>query len=151
MPGDRLPVRGHGRSGPDAAGRRAGLEADKPLVLYKIATGREGARAALSHTGSLAGSEAAYAAGFARAGVIQVDKLEALVEAAAFFAKLPSAKAGVPRARGVAVIATSGGATIIAADKAEAHGVALPQRVPRRPGSLRRKCRNTARPVTRAT
>ncbi|KMO43186.1 CoA-binding protein [Methylobacterium tarhaniae] len=97
-------------------------EADKPLVLYKIATGQEGARAALSHTGSLAGSDAAYAAGFARAGVIQVDKLEALVEAAAFFAK-----AGAPRAQGVAVIATSGGATIIAADKAEAHGVALPQ------------------------
>ncbi|MGX7706539.1 acetate--CoA ligase family protein [Methylobacterium sp. Gmos1] len=97
-------------------------EADKPLVLYKIATGQEGARAALSHTGSLAGSDAAYAAGFARAGVIQVDRLEALVEAAAFFAK-----AGRPRAPGVAVIATSGGATIIAADKAEAHGVSLPQ------------------------
>ena len=97
-------------------------KADKPLVLYKIATGQEGARAALSHTGSLAGSDAAYAAGFARAGVIQVDRLEALVEAAAFFAK-----AGRPRARGVAVIATSGGATIIAADKAEAHGVPLPQ------------------------
>lgn len=111
-------------------------EADKPLVLYKIATGREGARAALSHTGSLAGSEAAYAAGFARAGVIRVDKLEALVEAAAFFAKLPSAKAGVPRARGVAVIATSGGATIIAADKAEAHGVALPQPGPEAAGIL---------------
>ncbi|SFU48633.1 acetyl-CoA synthetase [Methylobacterium sp. 174MFSha1.1] len=97
-------------------------EADKPLVLYKIATGQEGARAALSHTGSLAGSDQAYAAGFSRAGVIQVDRLEALVEAAAFFAK-----AGRPRARGVAVIATSGGATIIAADKAEAYGIALPQ------------------------
>ncbi len=97
-------------------------EAEKPLVLYKIATGQEGARAALSHTGSLAGSDAAYAAGFARAGVVQVDTLEALIEAASFFAK-----AGAPRARGVAVIATSGGATIIAADKAEAHGVDLPQ------------------------
>jgi acyl-CoA synthetase (NDP forming) len=73
--------------------------ADKPLVMYKIATGQEGARAALSHTGSLAGSEAAYAAGFARAGVIQVDKLEALVEAAAFFAK-----AGRPKARGAPAV-----------------------------------------------
>ncbi|TGE01977.1 CoA-binding protein [Methylobacterium nonmethylotrophicum] len=97
-------------------------EADKPLVLYKIATGREGARAALSHTGSLAGSQEAYRAGFARAGVVQVDTLEALVETTVFFAK-----AGRPRARGVAVIATSGGATIIAADKAELHGVPLPQ------------------------
>ena len=97
-------------------------KADKPLVMYKMATGEEGARAALSHTGSLAGSEAAYRAAFARAGVIQVDDLEALVEAAVFFAKAPA-----PSAPGVAVIATSGGAVIMAADKAERHGVALPQ------------------------
>ena len=96
--------------------------AGKPLVLYKMATGTEGAHAALSHTGSLAGSEAAYRAAFAAAGVIQVDKLEALVETAAFFAKAPA-----PAAPGVAVIATSGGATIMAADKAELHGVPLPQ------------------------
>ena len=70
-------------------------QADKPLVLYKMATGSEGARAALSHTGSLAGSDAAYRAAFARCGVIQVDRLEALVEAAAFFAKAPA-----PGARG---------------------------------------------------
>ena len=97
-------------------------EAGKPLVMYKMATGRAGAAAAMSHTGSLAGSNEAFAAGFARAGVVQVDRLEALVEAAAFFAKAPA-----PRATGVAVIATSGGATIMAADKAELHGVALPQ------------------------
>ena len=96
--------------------------ADKPLIMYKMATGEEGARAAMSHTGSLAGSEAAYRAAFARAGVIQVDDLEALVEAAAFFAKAPP-----PSAPGVAVIATSGGAVIMAADKAERHGVCLPQ------------------------
>ena len=97
-------------------------QAGKPLVMYKMATGTEGARAALSHTGSMAGSEAAYRAAFARAGVVQVDRLEALIEAAAFFAKTPR-----PSAPGVAVIATSGGATIMAADKAELHGVALPQ------------------------
>jgi acetyl-CoA synthetase len=109
-------------------------KADKPLVVYKIATGAEGARAAMSHTGSLAGSEAAYAAGFARAGVIQVDKLEALVEAASFFAK-----AGAPKAPGAVVIATSGGATIIAADKSELHGVALPQPGPEAAAVLARE------------
>jgi len=96
--------------------------AGKPLVMYKMATGAEGARAALSHTGSMAGSEAAYRAAFARAGVVQVETLEALVETAAFFAKAPP-----PAVAGVAVIATSGGATIMAADKAERHGVTLPQ------------------------
>jgi len=109
-------------------------KADKPLIVYKIATGAEGARAAMSHTGSLAGSQAAYAAGFARAGVVQVDRLEALVEAASFFAK-----AGAPQAPGAAVIATSGGATIIAADKAELHGVALPQPGPEAAEALARE------------
>ena len=95
---------------------------DKPLVVYKIATGEQGAAAAMSHTGSLAGSNAAYRAAFERAGVVVVDNCEALLETAAFFAKAPR-----PTARGVAVIATSGGASIMAADKAEAHGIALPQ------------------------
>jgi acyl-CoA synthetase (NDP forming) len=96
--------------------------ANKPLLIHKIATGELGAQAAISHTGSLAGSHAAYRAAFDRAGAIVVDNFEALMEAAAFFAKAPP-----PQAKGVAVIATSGGASIMAADKAEDHGVSLPQ------------------------
>ncbi|GAC1339151.1 MAG: hypothetical protein NVSMB18_06840 [Acetobacteraceae bacterium] len=118
-----------------------------------MATGRSGAEAAMSHTGSLAGSNEAYRAGFAAAGAIAVDKLEALVETAAFFAKAPRAAA-----RGVAVIATSGGATIMAADKAELHGVALPQPGPQAAavlaarvpdfGSPRNPCDVTAQVLT---
>lgn len=96
--------------------------ANKPLVVYKVATSEQGATAAMSHTGSLAGSRAAYRAAFERAGVIIVDNCEALMETAAFFAKAPP-----PTARGVAVVATSGGAAIMAADKAEQHGIPLPQ------------------------
>jgi acyl-CoA synthetase (NDP forming) len=94
----------------------------KPLLIHKIATGELGTVAAVSHTGSLAGSNVAYRAAFERAGAILVDDFEALMEAAAFFAKAPK-----PRARGVAVVATSGGAAIMAADKAEDHGVPMPQ------------------------
>lgn len=101
---------------------RIAWEADKPLVIYKIAESEQGASAAMSHTGSLAGSHAAYCAALERHGVIFVDQLEALMETAAFLAKVSPCKA-----EGVAVIATSGGATVIAADKAEAHGVPLPQ------------------------
>lgn len=97
----------------------------KPLVIFKIATGEQGAQAAMSHTGSLAGSNAVYRAAFERAGAILVDDFDALIETASFFAK-----AGMPRARGVAVASTSGGAAIMAADKAELHGVALPQPLP---------------------
>lgn len=98
---------------------------NKPLLINKLATGAQGAAAALSHTGSLAGSEAAYRAMFERAGAIVVDNFEALIESTVFFAKAPA-----PTASGVAVIATSGGAAIMAADKAEAHGVPLPQPTP---------------------
>jgi acyl-CoA synthetase (NDP forming) len=97
-------------------------KADKPLLIHKIATGELGAQAAISHTGSLAGSNAAYRAAFERAGAVIIDDFEGLMEAAAFFAKAPA-----PKAKGVAVIATSGGAAIMAADKAEAHGIPLPQ------------------------
>jgi len=61
-------------------------------------------------------------AAFERCGAIAIDEFEGLMEAAVFFAKAP-----LPKARGIAVIATSGGAAIMAADKAERHGVALPQ------------------------
>ena len=95
--------------------------ANKPVVVYKIATGERGAAAAVSHTGSLAGSNAVYRAMFERAGIMMVDNFEALVEAAAFFTKLPPLGA-----RGAAVITASGGAGIMAADKAEIHGVPMP-------------------------
>jgi acyl-CoA synthetase (NDP forming) len=94
----------------------------KPLLIHKTATGTLGAEAAISHTGSLAGSDSAYRAAFERGGAIVVEEFEGLMEAAAFFAKAPP-----PKARGIAVLAASGGAAIMAADKAEAHGISLPQ------------------------
>ena len=106
--------------------------ADKPLVIFKMATGEQGAQAAMSHTGSLAGSNASYRAVFKRAGAVVVDDFEALMETAAFFAKAPP-----PKARGAAVVAASGGAAIMAADRAEQHGVPMPQPTPevqRHPG-----------------
>lgn len=97
-------------------------QADKPLVVYKMATGEEGAAAALSHTGSLAGSYATYRAAFRRAGVVLVEDYESLIPIASFFAKAPK-----PTAPGVAVVAASGGAAIMAADRADQYGVPLPQ------------------------
>jgi ATP-dependent DNA helicase RecQ len=60
--------------------------ANKPLVVFKLGTGEQGAAAAMSHTGSLAGSQAAYRAAFQRAGAILVDNFEAMVETASFLA-----------------------------------------------------------------
>jgi acyl-CoA synthetase (NDP forming) len=96
-------------------------EAGKPLVVHKLGTSERGAQAAVSHTGSVAGSQAAYRAAFEQAGVIMVDEVEALLDTCSFFAKAPA-----PKARGVAVAAVSGGACIMLADKAELHGIDLP-------------------------
>ncbi len=98
------------------------LSVDKPLIVYKMAVGAEGATAALSHTGALAGAHEAYKAALTSAGVVMVDNLEDVVETAVFFAK-----AGRPRGRGAAVVIGSGGLGVIAADKAEEYGVPLPQ------------------------
>jgi acetyl-CoA synthetase len=101
-------------------------KADKPLIVYKMATGAKGAAAAMSHTGSLAGAGASYRAAFERAGIVEVASSEDVIETAMFFAKAPR----TPLARGAAVISTSGGAGIVAADKAEIHGVDLPEFTP---------------------
>ncbi|WP_454739515.1 acetate--CoA ligase family protein [Cupriavidus necator] len=104
------------------AAAQACAEAGKTLVVFKTARGKLGAEAAMSHTGSLAGSDRAYAAAFRRAGVVQVETLEQLIPTTAFFAKAPR-----PSAAGTAIVSISGGAGIIAADEAERFQVALPQ------------------------
>jgi acetyl-CoA synthetase len=113
-----------GMSDPRRFMQAAGIAraAGKPLIVHKSATGAHGAAAAMSHTGSLAGSAQAYRAMFDQAGVVAVDSFEALVETAAFFAKAPA-----PAARGVAALSISGGAGILAADAAERRGIAMPQ------------------------
>jgi acyl-CoA synthetase (NDP forming) len=97
--------------------------ADKPVVICKLGQGQEAATAALSHTGSLAGSAAGYDALFERAGFIVVKYVERLLETASFFAKAPRR----PPSRGVVSLGTSGGALIAATDAGEMNGVPQPQ------------------------
>ena len=106
------------------AGERA-RAAGKPVVVFKLGTSADGAAAARSHTGSLAGSAVAWRALFERAGFVPVDDFDALLEYAKFFAA-----AGRPGARGAAAISGSGGAGVMAADKAAVHGVPMPQPLP---------------------
>lgn len=112
------------------AGERA-LKADKPIVMYKIATAAAAAKAAMSHTGTLAGSNAAYEAAYRRVGIIRADNIEDVYETAAFLAK-----AGRPKARGVAAMGASGGACVITLDKAEAYGVPMPKPQPETQAAL---------------
>src|SRR5882757_3094949 len=102
------------------AARRA-LEANKPLLIYKIATSSISQQASLSHTGTIAGSSAAYTAAFARTGVIEISEYEDILETALLFSK-----AGNASADGIGIMASSGGAAVMAADKAEIEHLLVP-------------------------
>lgn len=106
-----------------AAGRL--LAAGKALVALKLGRSRTGRRNALTHTGALTGSWQAWRAVARQYGIVEVDTFEELVEVAGFLSR----ERRVVR-RGVAVIATSGGASILTADHLEAQGVRLPRLAP---------------------
>ena len=94
----------------------------KPIVAVKSGRSRSGARAASSHTGALAASDAIVDALFRQAGVIRTTTLEELFDVAALVAHQP-----VPRGRRVAIVTNAGGPGILAADACEARGLELPR------------------------
>ncbi len=121
---------------PDGARLLAALErafrAGKPVVACKVGTTSAGGRAALSHSGMLAGDAAAFRAAFERTGVMEVQALEDLLETAVFLSR-----AGRPAAGGVGILSGSGGSVVMAADKAERHGIPMPQPTPPTVAGLR--------------
>ena len=92
----------------------------KPVVILKVGITQAGARAASSHTGSLAGADIAYGAAFKRSGVIRAENFEALFDYALAFATQP-----LPAGERVAVITNAGGPGIMAADAAETMGLKM--------------------------
>ncbi len=99
----------------------------KPVVVLKAGRLASGARAAASHTGSIAGNHAAAHAGFRRAGVIESAGAEA------FFDAMDAAAGGLRRrvVRNIAIVTISGGPSVLAADAAGEAGLGLPT-----PGAL---------------
>ncbi len=93
-----------------SAARRAARA--KPVIAIKSGRHAEGARAAMSHTGALAGSDAAYEAAFRRAGVLRVSELEDLFTAAEMLAR-------AKRLDGeqLLILTNGGGAGVLAADR----------------------------------
>jgi acetyl coenzyme A synthetase (ADP forming)-like protein len=97
------------------------VAARKPIIAVKAGRSSVGAKAASSHTGALASSDAVVDALFKQAGVIRTYTLEELFDVAAFVAHQP-----VPAGRRVAVLTNAGGPAILAADACEANGLELP-------------------------
>ncbi|NJE05488.1 CoA-binding protein [Thermococcus sp. M36] len=91
----------------------------KPVIVLKAGKSASGARAAASHTGSLAGSYEIYRAAFKQAGAIEVEEMEEVFDAAKAFEVYP--KAG----RRVAVITNSGGPGVLATDRLEKLGLEI--------------------------
>jgi acetyltransferase len=92
--------------------------AGKPVVLLKAGRSAEGARAVASHTGALAGSDAAFDAAVRQAGAVRVRTVEALFDLARCLASQP-----LPRGRRLLVVTNGGGMGIVATDAAQEAGL----------------------------
>lgn len=93
----------------------------KPIVVVKAGRSGAGQRAASSHTGALATSDAIADALFRQAGVIRTETFEELFDVGMLLAHQPP-----PRGPRVAILTNAGGPGILAADACEAHGLELP-------------------------
>ncbi len=83
----------------------------KPVIAIKAGRHPEGAKAAASHTGALAGSDNVYEAALRRAGVLRVLDLNELFDAAEMLARVKN----VAGSR-LAIVTNGGGVGVLAAD-----------------------------------
>jgi acetyltransferase len=83
----------------------------KPLIVIKAGRSAEAARAAASHTGALAGSDAVLDAAFRRSGVLRVDTIAELFNLAEALAKQPR-----PKGPNLTILTNAGGPGVLATD-----------------------------------
>src|SRR5438477_82913 len=101
---------------------RRALRLGKPLIVAKIGRSMAARRAAVSHTASLTGADAAYEAVFQRYGVIRGEDQDDMLDVAAAAALCPE-----PRGTRVGVITISGGVGGWLADTLETNGLVVPE------------------------
>ncbi|MFC1798596.1 acetate--CoA ligase family protein [Thermodesulfobacteriota bacterium] len=104
----------------------------KPVLVIKSGRTSAGAKAAASHTGALAGTEAVYDAIFQQAGIIRVDSIDELFDFASAFAYRNESELGklrrkVPNGNRVAIVTNAGGPGIVATDMTVSSGLQLAQ------------------------
>lgn len=97
-------------------------QAGKPLLVVKVGRSAVAQRATLAHTGSLAGSGAVHDAVFRKHGVIRLDGLDELLEAAELFLKAP-----LPAGRGMGLLTLSGGQIGLVGDLMQGIDLDLPE------------------------
>lgn len=83
----------------------------KPIIILKSGKSSAGSEAARSHTGSLAGNDAAFEAAFKRAGCIRVEKISQLFNCAKSLSMQPR-----PRSNQLAIVTNAGGPGVLCTD-----------------------------------
>ncbi len=84
----------------------------KPVVVVKSGRMTQGARAAATHTGALAGSDAVYDAAFRRAGMLRVFDLRELFDCAEMIGRVKA-----PPGKRLAILTNGGGLGVLAVDR----------------------------------
>lgn len=92
----------------------------KPILVLKSGRSPEGAKAAMSHTGALMGSDEIYEALLKQSGAIRVDTMEELFDYAVAFAKQP-----LPTKGGLVIVSNAGGPAIISTDACSKNGIKM--------------------------
>jgi acyl-CoA synthetase (NDP forming) len=93
---------------------------EKPIVVVKVGGTEESARAVMSHTGALAGSDAVYSAAFRQSGVIRVEDDDELCDVAYALVSSP-----LPRNNRIGILSIGGGQAALTAEICEREGLAV--------------------------
>ncbi|MCJ7504983.1 CoA-binding protein [Candidatus Bathyarchaeota archaeon] len=92
----------------------------KPIIALKTGKTSSGARAAVSHTGALSGTDKIYDGAFAQAGVIRARDMDDFFHIAKAFSTQPP-----PEGDGIAVLTDAGGPGVMAADECDTRGISI--------------------------
>ena len=92
----------------------------KPIIVVKGGVTEAGAKAAMSHTGAMAGSFTSYKVAFKKSGILLANTLDELFDYALAFSSQP-----IPASNNIAIVTNAGGPGIITADLSVKHGLRL--------------------------
>lgn len=90
----------------------------KPVLVLKVGRTEIGSKATLSHTGTLAGTDAVYSGAFKQCGVVRVNTMQDLVAGGKAISMLPK-----PHGKRICILSETGGLGVVAMDEVEAGGV----------------------------
>ena len=94
----------------------------KPIIVYKSGQGEDGARAAMSHTASIAGSDATFDAVCRQAGIIRTYDVSHAFDIAEALSKQP-----LPKGNRVGIVAGGGGMCVVSTDACNGYGLSVPE------------------------